>query len=167
MSMTSRTPVALAVAAIVLPFAGWFDTTVAFAILERSFGDNGVSAALGAAGVLFIAGSGLLLGTLAWRSASAVVGLAYVVVGGFFVALPWLYWTFGIPASVYSPGGPGPVATIIVRIYDGTSGGGRLVMTISAAMLIAGVAALVRWWRVRAFAPHRTQVVVPAEPMRL
>ncbi len=167
MSKTNRTLLALAVTAIVLVIAAWFDTTGFFAILEQYPGDNSAAGAGVAVGSLLIAGSGMLLGVLAWGSASAVVGLAYVAVGGLFVVLPWLYWTFGVPTNGLSPGGPEPLASIILNIQGSTFGGLHAVTTIGAAMLIAGVATLVRWWRGRADAPSHAQDVVPtAEPTR-
>ena len=168
MSRTSRgTLVALAVAAIVLLIVAWFDTTGFFTILGQYAGDNSVAAATVSVGSLLIAGFGLLLGVLAWRSASAVVGVAYVVVGGFFVVLPWLFFTFVVPTNGFSPAAPQPLASIIEHLYGLTRGGLHAVTTIGAAMLIAGVATLVRSWRHRAVAPSRAQVLVPsAEPTR-
>lgn len=166
MSRTSRgTLVALAVAAIVLLIVAWFDTTGFFTILGQYAGDNSVAAATVSVGSLLIAGFGLLLGVLAWRSASAVVGVAYVVVGGFFVVLPWLFFTFVVPMNGFSR--TAALASIIEHLYIWTHGGLHAVTTIGAAMLIAGVATLVRSWRHRAVAPSRAQVLVPsAEPTR-
>jgi hypothetical protein len=167
MSRTSRTLVALVVAAMVLVIAAWFDTAVMRDAQQQAgatFGPTGVITTR-TLGSLLIAGSALLLGVLAWRSASVVVGLAYIVVGGFFVVLPWLFWTFGVQTNGLPPGAPEPLASIIRHIDSWTAGSLDTVTTIGAAMLIAGVAALVRWWRDRAVAPSRAGVVVPtADP---
>jgi hypothetical protein len=117
MSRTSKTLVALATAAIVLVLVAWFDNTLmseARRHAAATFDVSGVGAMI-ALGSLLVAGSILLVGTLAWRAASVVVGLAYVLVGGFFVALPWLVWNLAttkndvppvLPEALARPSGP-------------------------------------------------------------
>jgi hypothetical protein len=169
MSKTGRTLVALAGAALVLVIAAWFDTTImsdARRDAQATFDTSGF-AAMTALGSLLVAGSVLVIGTLAWRAASGIVGVAYIVVGGFFVALPWLAWSLATQVNDVPAVLPEPLAQALWRIYD-TTGVGPLNAggTIGAAMLIAGVAALVRRWRGRAVAEGRPEAVVPnADPM--
>lgn len=177
MSKTSRTLAALAAAAIVLVVAGWFDSTVARHAEQQAnaAGDVYGFATMEVLGSLLVAGSVLLLGVLAWRSASAVVGLAYVVVGGFLVALPWFFWNFALRTS--PPVLPEALALALRNLFYFTVGGSdnmyflnggplNAVGTISAAMLIGGVAALARSWRGRVVPVDHAEVGVPtADPM--
>jgi hypothetical protein len=167
MSRTNKTLVALAAAAIVLVLAGWFDSTVmseARSHAAATFDISGVAATI-ALGSLFVAGSVLLVGTLAWRTASVVVGLAYVVVGGFFVALPSLVWNLASQVNDVPPVLPEPLASALGNIYFSTTGSLNAVGTIGAAMLFAGAAAFARRWRGRAVSASRAEVIVPtADP---
>jgi hypothetical protein len=177
MSKTSRTLAALAAAAIALVVAGWIDSTFARHAESRAnaAGDVYGFATVEVFGSLLIAGSVLLMGVLAWRAASVVVGLAYVVVGGFLVALPWLFWNFALrtaPAVL-----PEAVALALRNLFYLTVGGSdngyflnggplNAVETIGAAMLIGGVAALARSWRGRVVPVDHDEVVIPtADPM--
>jgi hypothetical protein len=163
MSKTGRTYVALAGAALALVIAGWFDNAVlrdALRYADATFNPIGVTG-LFAFGSVLVAGSALVVAVLAWRTASVAVGLAYGVVGGFFVALPWLVWNLaaqvnGTPALL-----PEPLAYVLGRIYIWTSDGSlNAVGTIGAAMLIAGVASLVRSSRRRGVAASGRGFVV-------
>ncbi len=163
MSRTGRTLVALVGAALVLAIATWFDDTVRDAVqrAQANFDPSGVGVAL-ASGSMLVAGSVLLVGVLAWRAPSVVVGLAYAVVGGFFLMLPWIVWNFAAQTNAGPPILPEPLLTVVSEIYFRT-GGGLLnaVGTISAAMLIAGVVALVRWQRDRAAANDSIEALSP------
>jgi len=155
--------VALAAAAIVLVIAAWFDNTVIREALHQATGRFEVSVAmvLTALGSVLVAGSALLLGVLAWRSASVVVGIAYVVVGGFFAALPWLRWTFAAVAGDRSLVLPEPLASVLNSIYSSTIGSLNAAETIGAAMLVAGTATVSRWLRGRADSASRAEVAAP------
>lgn len=172
MSKASGTLAALAAAAIMLVVAGWFDSTVARHAEQQANarGDVYGFVPIEVLGSLLVAGSILLLGVLAWRSASAVVGLAYVVVGGFLVALPWFFWNFALRTP---PVLPEALALVLRNLFYFTVGGSdnmyflnggplNAVGTISAAMLIGGVAALARSWRVLWLA--RTTPALDAQP---
>jgi hypothetical protein len=153
MSRTGRTFVALAGAALILVFTVWFDNTVMRGVAQSaqaSFGRSGYGAMV-AAWSIVVAGSVLLVGVLAWRAPSIVVGIAYVVVGGFLVTLPWIAWTFATQVNDTPPILPEPLLTVVSEIsFLTTRTSTNAVGTISAAMLIAGVVALVRWQRNRA-----------------
>jgi hypothetical protein len=160
MSRTSKTVAALAVAAIVLVVAAWFDNTVMRDAGEQtrtSVPDAFVTMTV--LGSLLVARSVLLLGVLAWRSASVVVGLAYVVAGGFFAALPWLWWNLAVTNDVLLEA----LGVALREFFYSTQGSGlNAVGTIGAGMLIAGIAALARWWRGRDVAAGRVEVMDPA-----
>lgn len=155
---------ALAGAALLLVVASWFDTTIvrdALRDAQATFDMSGFAVAI-AVGSLLVAGSVLLIGVLAWRARSVIVGLAYAMVGGFIVALPWI--TFNLAAGVNGapPALPEPLATAIGNMFFSSFGSSlNAVGTIGAAMLISGVVALVRQWRGRAVAEGRTEAVAP------
>jgi hypothetical protein len=162
MSKARWTIAALAAAAIALVIAAWLDNTVMPDAQEQArTSDVSPLATMIILEGLLVAGSILLLGVLAWRSASLVVGLAYVVVGGFFAAQWWLWWNL---ASARVDVLPEVLALALRNLFYNSTGGGPLndVGTIAAGMLIAGVATLARWWRGRAVAPGRTEVIDPA-----
>jgi hypothetical protein len=162
-SRTGTTLVALAAAAIVLVIAAWFDNTFIRSALREAQSTFNMAgfARLVALGSLLVAGSVLLLGTLAWRAASVVVGLAYIVFGGFFVALPWLVMNLASGTNDGLPVLPESLASALTSIWYSTTGSLNAVGTIGAAMLIAGVASIVPWWRGRAGAASRATVVAP------
>ena len=163
MSRTGRTLVALAGAAIILLIATWFDNTFmrdAVRHAQRNFDSDWLGAVI-AAGSMLVAGSALLLGVLAWRAASVVVGLAYAVVGGFFLMLPWIVRTLATQVNDVPPVLPEPLLTVVSEIYFRTGGSLNAVGTIGAALLITGVAALVRWQRDRAAAKGNIEALLP------
>lgn len=145
---------ALAGAALVLVVAASFDDTIMRAVrhAQATFDMSGVGLVI-AAGSILVAGSVLLVGVLAWRAASAVVGVTYAVVGSFFVMLPWIVWNLATGVNDTPPALPEPLLKVVSEIYFRTAGGTlNAVGTIGAAMLIAGFVALVRWQRDRAAA---------------
>ena len=151
MSRVGRTVMTLVVAAIALVIVAWFDNTL-MGDAQQQVQARADVAGLGlmsALGSLLVAGFVLVLGVLAWRSASVVVGLVYVVVGAFFAAQLWLWWNV---ASAGSDVLPEALAVPLRNLFHTSTGGSASlndVATIGGAMLIAGVVALARWWRVR------------------
>jgi hypothetical protein len=165
MSRTGRKLVALAGAALVLVMATWFDNTFMrdeVRHAQASFDMGGVGVGI-AAGSMLVAGSVLLVGVLAWRAASVVVGVAYAVVGGFLVMLPWIVWSFATQVNDTPPVLPEPLLSVVSEIFFRTrSGSLNAVGTIGAGMLIAGVVALVRSPRDRAAATGGLEARSPA-----
>ena len=162
MARSSKTLLALALAAIVLVIAAWFDSTVmseARRHAAATFSMSG-STATTVLGSLLVAGSVLLVGTVAWRAKSVIVGLAYVVVGAFFAALPWLVWNFATWVHGVPPVLPEPLVLAVGNVYFWTAGSLNAVGTIGAAMLIAGAFTVARWWRGRAAPTGRTEARV-------
>jgi hypothetical protein len=162
MSRAGRTFVALGGAGLVLVIAAWFDH-VAFRNLVKVGAANfdPMPMALGSViGSLLVAGSALLVGALAWRAASGVVAVAYVLVGGFIVALPWLTWTFaagvnGTPAVL-----PEELADVLGDLYFDTTGTLNAVGTIGGAMLIIGIVVLVRKLRDRGVEARSAEAII-------
>lgn len=152
---------ALAAAAIVLAIVAWFDNAIMGDVQQqaRTSGPSSLAMLTLLEGLL-VAGSILLLGVLAWRSASVVVGLAYVVIGGFFAAQLWIWWDLAAGGNDVLPEA---IASALRNLFYWSTGGSlNDVATIGAGMLIAGLAALARWWRGRAVVADRVEVVVPA-----
>lgn len=158
--------VALAGAALILVIATWFDGFVRDTVRhgQATFDMSGVGVVI-AAGSMLVAGSVLLVAVLAWRAASVVVGIAYAVVGGFFMMLPWIAWNLITQVNDVPPVLPEPLLTAVSEIYF-RMGSGLLnaVTTIGAAMLIAGVVALVRWQQDRGLAKSSEAMPPAAEP---
>jgi Flp pilus assembly protein TadB len=156
---------ALAGAVLILVTTVWFDNTVmrgAAQSAQATFGQSGLGVMI-AAWSMMIAGSVLLVGLLAWRAPSVVVGIAYAVVGGFLVALPWIVSTFATQVNDVPPVLPEPLLSVVSEISFLTRGSSmNAVGTIGAAMLIAGVVALVRWQRDRVGASGSIEAVSPA-----
>ncbi len=152
MSRTGKTIAALAGAGVLLVIAAWFDTIFLRDALRNraaTFDASGSSAVL-VLGSLLVAGSVLIVWILASRARSVVVGLTYAIVGGFLAAVPWLVWNLAAETNDGPPVLSEPLLTVVSEIYFRTSGSLNAVGTIGAAMLIAGVVALVRWQRDRA-----------------
>jgi hypothetical protein len=60
---------------------------------------------------------------------------------------------------------PEALASALANIYFSTAGPLNAAGTIGAAMLIAGVATLARWWRGRPAAASRVEIIAPtADP---
>ncbi len=86
------------------------------------------------------------------------MGLAYAVIGGFFALLPWLVLNLGAVENGVPGVIPEAIASPISQLYLRTQGPLNAVGTIGAAMLIAGLIAMVRSLR-------RRDVAVPAAPI--
>ena len=156
MSRTTSSLAALVVAGIALAAAAWFDGTVINearrqAAAEFSFGNIGVLLSLGS---IAVAGGCLLVAWFGVRAA-VLVGLAYAVVGGFFALMPWLVYNLGAVNNDVPGVIPEAIAGPISQLYLRTLGPLNAVGTIGAAMLIAGLVAMVRSLR-------RRDVAMPA-----
>jgi hypothetical protein len=165
MSRTGRSLVALVGAALVIAIATWFDTVFlneAIARARPTFDMSGIGVMI-SAGAMLVAGSVLLVGVLAWRAASVVVGIVYAVVGAFIVGLPWVVMNLAFGINDAPPVLPEPLSVVLADIYFRIADGSlNAVGTIGAAMLIAGMAALVRWQRDRVAANRGIETLAPA-----
>jgi hypothetical protein len=152
MSGTGRTLPALAVTGVVLVFIAWFDSMVmtgAYRSAAATF-DPAVAASTRVLGSFVVAGSVLLVATLAWWAGSTVVSVAYLVVGGFFAILPWILWTFAAQVNDTPPILPEPLVQAVSDLYHSTDGPLNAVGTVGAGMAFAAVATTARSWRERA-----------------
>ena len=150
MSKAGRAAIAILVAAAVLWLAGWLDGTVMLHAENPVTGPLEMSGfmAMVAVGSLAVSGSVLLLGVLAWRSQSALVGAAYAIVGAFFAALQWILVTLVVEING-APILPRPIADGVQQIYVWAEGPLRAVETIGAGMAVIGVVVIGRSLRAR------------------
>jgi hypothetical protein len=95
----------------------------------------------------------LLLGVLAWRSRSVLVGVAYVVPGAFLAFLPAIVWRFAAEINGSPPVLPKPIANWVSQFYFSSNGPLGAVQLIGAGMLVIGLLVLGRAARDRSVAP--------------
>ena len=151
MSKAGRAAVAILVAAGVLWLAGWLDGTVMRDIGRQaaaSFDNTGLELAY-SLGAVAVAGSVLLLGVLAWRSQSALVGAAYLVVGGYFAFMPVINWWGAAQINGAPPLLPGPIADAMGQIYFSSYGPLNAIATAGAGMFVVGILVVGRALRAR------------------
>jgi hypothetical protein len=166
MSRPSRVLIAILAAGAALYVGGWFDGTVMRDIQhqeEASFDPNGLTLAL-SLGSLAVAGAVLLLGALAWRSRSTLVGATYSSVGALVAFLPVIVWRFAAEINDHAPVLPKPIADEISQIYFWSSGPLNAMGIIGAGMLVAGILVIGRSFRGRVASPVAEP---PTEPARL
>jgi hypothetical protein len=160
MSKAGRAAVAVLAAAAVLWLAGWLDGTVMRDVQRQeaaTFDPTGLSFAY-ALGAVAVAGAVLLLAVLAWRSRSAFIGVAYILVGGFFAFMLVILWKFAAEINGAPPLLPGPVADAVGQICQWSYGPLNAVATVGAGMFVVGLLVVGRALRAR-------MVGQAAEPM--
>jgi hypothetical protein len=151
MSKAGRAAVAILVAAAVLWLAGWLDGTVMRDIQRQeaaTFDPTGFVLAY-SLGSLAVAGGVLLLGVLAWRWHSALVGATYVVLGGFFAFMLVINWWFAAWINNSPPVLPGPIADAVSQIYLWSYGPLNAIATVGAGMFVVGLIVVGRALRAR------------------
>jgi hypothetical protein len=151
MSKAGRAAVAILVAAAVLWLAGWLDGTVMRDIgrqAAQSFDNTGLELAY-SLGAVAVAGGVLLLGVLAWRSRSALVGAVYLVVGGYFAFMPLINWWGVVQINGAPPVLPGPIADAVGQIYFSSYGPLNAIATVGAGMFVVGLLVVGRSLRAR------------------
>ena len=146
-STIQRSAAALIVAVAVLLVAHWFDAGVLFDAQVRagrsydtgSLVDTAVIAHfLTAAGVIAVAWVG-------WWARTRFVGVGYLVLGGFLAMLPAATWAFAMSINGAPAVLPDPVRRQLVDWWSSLAVGVTgAVFTISSAMLLVGLAILVR-----------------------
>jgi hypothetical protein len=137
-----RALLATLVALLALLIAYWFDSGVLADAQKRAgytfdlgwFMElTGIARIVTAAGVVAIA-------LTCWRSRSLVVGIGYVVVGGFLVFLPALTWTIGVSVNGAPPLMPQPIASTLGQWYSTLATGVTgAFYTLAAAMFLSGL----------------------------
>ena len=151
MSKAGRAAITILVAAAVLWLAGWLDGTVMRDIGQQAaqhFDNTGLSLAY-ALGSVAVASGVLLLGVLAWRSLSALVGAAYVIVGAFFTFLLAILYLLSLQINDVPPVLPGPIADAVSQIYFWSNGPLNAVATVGAGMFVVGLLVVGRALRAR------------------
>ena len=151
MPKAGRAVIAVAVAMAVLFLAGWFDSRFIRDIQRQgaaTFDLTGLALAL-SLGSLAVVSAALLLGVLAWRSHSTLVGAAYALVGAFLVFLPVLVWRFAAQINDAPPVLPGPIADAVSQIYFWSAGPLNAIATIGGGMFVVGLLVVGRSLRAR------------------
>lgn len=90
-------------------------------------------------GSLAVVGVILLLGILAWRSKSGLVGMAYTLAGAFFMFLPVILWRYAAQINDAPPLLPPPAADVVSQIYTWSAGPLNAIETIGAGMFLIGL----------------------------
>lgn len=134
----------------ILWIAAWLDTSYFPRVARRAAADfDASSLSLASAfGFIGVGGACLLVGWLAWRS-RALVGLLYAALGMFLVFLPWLVATFAASRGDAGPLLPVRLSRALADLWLRTDGPLNAVSIIAGAMLLVGVASLVRSFRTR------------------
>jgi hypothetical protein len=119
-------------------------------------------------GSLAVAGSVLLLGALAWRSRSVLVGAIYSAVGAIVAFLPVIVWRFAAQINGNPPVLPKPIADGVSQNYFWSNGPLNAMGMIGAAMLVAGILVIGRSIRGRSASlvaePLTEPARLPAQP---
>jgi len=138
-----RSLVAALMAPAVLLVAYWFDAGVLVDAQRQAgytFDPAPLMDLMVVAHVLTAAGA-VALALVAWRSRSVLVGVGYVLVGGFLVCLPALVWALAVSVNGAAPLAPAPIATTMDQWFTvlatGVTGA---VFTIAGGMLLSGLA---------------------------
>ncbi len=143
--MISR-PKRLAIAAFV-PFmalwlAAWFDgNVVSEAVVQagRNY-DIAPSSLAYAAAYLIAAGGGLAVAAVAWWIRDQIVGLVYLVVGGFILFDGFLVARLAWSVNGAPPAAPEPIASFLTEVMFSTTGRSNAALVVAAAMVLAGLA---------------------------
>lgn len=157
MSSMSRAVAAIAVGLVLLLGLTWFDADPLWYAQRQATAhiDSAGYSLLWALGALAMSGSVLLMGALAWRSRSVLLGIVYVIVGAIFVVTPVLVFNSVALPDWLSQGFPG-----LLSIDSPLDAG----VTVGGGMFLAGLVALWAWWRDRRSTATSGPTPVPAGP---
>lgn len=109
----------------------------------------------------------LLLGVLAWRSRSALLGGIYAVAGALFAFLPVFVWRFAAQINDAPPVLPAPIASAVDEIYFRSTGPLNAVGIIGGGMLLVGLLVMGRSIRGRSVGRvHRPLIAGDGQPIR-
>jgi Na+/proline symporter len=168
MPKAGRAVIAVTVAMAVLFLAGWFDSRFIRDIQRQgaaTFDSTGPSLAL-SVGSVVVVGTLLLLAFLVWRSRSALVGAAYVLVGGFFAFLPVILWGFAAQNGNTPPVLPGLMVDVVSQIYFWTAGPLNAVGMIGAGMFVVGLLVVGRSIRAWMAGRRAEPLSIDGQPIR-
>ena len=155
MSRSGRAVIAIVAAGAAVYLAGWFDGSVMTQIQRQSgidFDPNGLILAM-SLGSIAVMGSILLLGVLAWRSQSALVGAVYIVAGAFLAFLPVIVWRFAATINDALPVLPQPISQAVSQFYSWSNGPLNAEEYVGAGVLITGMLVIGRAFRDRPVGP--------------
>ncbi len=170
MSKADRPVIAVVTGGAALYAGGWFDGQVMTEIQRQagtSYDVNGLALAF-SLGSLAVAGAVLLLGVLAWRSRSMLVGVTYSSVGTVVAFLPVITWRFAAQINGNPPLLPKPIADEVSQIFVWSNGPLNAMGMIGAGMLVAGILVIGRSFRGRSGRPVTEPLAepdgLPAQP---
>jgi hypothetical protein len=143
--MTSR-PKRLAIAALV-PFlalwiTAWFDGNVVSEAVAQAGHNYDIAPASLAYSVSYLiaAGGGLAVAAVAWWMRDQIVGLVYLVVGGFILFDGFLVARLAVSVNGAPPSAPEPIANFLTQVMLSTMGRSNAALVVAAAMVLAGLA---------------------------
>jgi hypothetical protein len=143
--MISR-PKRLAIAAFV-PFmalwiTAWFDGNVVNEAVAQAGRNYDIAPASLAYSVSYLiaAGGGLAVAAVAWWIRDQIVGLAYLVVGGFILFDGYLVSRLAMSVNGAPPAAPEPIASFLTQVMLSTMGRSNGALVVAAAMVLAGLA---------------------------
>jgi hypothetical protein len=142
---STRKLVSLVAAGAILVLARWLDTVVLGGIRQTANSTFDVLPASWAFsfGYLLVAGAVLMVAMLGRWARSSVVGVVYALVGALLVFVGPLIWLGAAGLNGAPPFLPGPLATLVDKIYlSGEQGALNAVAIIGAAMLLVGLASI-------------------------
>jgi hypothetical protein len=145
MSSRSRS---LLIAAVV-PFvamwiAAWFDGNVVAEAERQAAMNFDIGPATLAMSVAYLVamGGGLAVAAAAWWIRDQLVGLVYLVVGGFLLFDGFLVARFAISVNGAPPPAPEPIASFLTHVWLSTVGRSNAALVVAAAMVLAGFGSL-------------------------
>jgi hypothetical protein len=124
--------------------AAWFDgNVVTEAVIQagRNYDFAPVSLAYSIAALIAM-GGGLAVAAVAWWVRDRIVGLAYLVVGGFVLFDGFLVATFATSVNGASTAAPQPIARFLTQVWFSTTGRSNAALVVAAAMVLAGIGSL-------------------------
>lgn len=161
MSRRGYAVLALVAAGLALILFAWLDADVLQRVQREGAADFNASrfTLLVSLASILLASAILGLGCLAWRAASAWIGAAYFLVGGFFALLPAIvFGSMTGASSVFEP-----LIRMAAETFLATTGPINAVVLLGAGMFVVGLVSITRSLRdrprTRAGADQKTSVV--------
>jgi hypothetical protein len=145
--MTSRSRrmlIAALVPFVALWAAAWFEgNVVSEAVTQAGHNYDYAPASLAYSVAYLIAmGGGMAVAAVAWWARDRIVGLAYLIVGGFVLFDGFLAMKLAWSVNGASPAAPAPIADFLTRVWMSTTGQSNAALVVAAAMVLAGIGSL-------------------------
>jgi hypothetical protein len=138
---STRTIIALVVAAVLLAFVAWLDNSVmagAEREATRTFQMGGYALAL-SVGYVVVVASVVAAAVAARWAMSLWVGIAYMLVGAFFAFLPALYFGPAASENGAAPLLPEPLVRLVADMYSPTGPLNGMTILGAGLLLVGGV----------------------------